>query len=85
MWDPYTDMLLKAFDVREGQTPGIPTIRTLAFGPDSKTLAAGGWDAVIRIFNLGAKHPGDSKEARASVKGTPVLSLPSRSRPMADR
>jgi WD40 repeat protein len=62
VWDPNNDLLLKDFAVREGPAPMIPMIRTLAFGPDSKTLAAGGWDSIIRIYNLNAKNPTERKE-----------------------
>ncbi len=64
VWDPQTDVLLKAFAAKEGSVPGFPVVRTLAFGPDSKTLAAGGWDGVIRVYNLNAKNPADVKEQR---------------------
>ena len=64
MWDPHTDLPPQTFDAKEGAPPGFPLIRTLAFGPNSKTLAAGGWDAVIRIYNLNAKNPSDGKQQR---------------------
>ena len=64
IWDPQSKALVKSFDVKEGPAPAFPTVRSLAFGPDSKTLAAGGWDAVIRIYNITAKNPTDIKEHR---------------------
>ncbi|MBI2805538.1 MAG: WD40 repeat domain-containing protein [Planctomycetes bacterium] len=64
VWSPSTKVLLKSFDVREGPPPPTPLVASLAFGPDSNTLAAGGWDALIRIYNLSAKNPTDIKERR---------------------
>jgi WD40 repeat protein len=64
LWDPQTKSLIKSFDVKEGPAPTFPTVKVLAFGPDSKTLAAGGFDAVVRIYDLHAKNPTDPKEQR---------------------
>lgn len=64
VWDPHTNALLKTFDVKEGPPPVFPTVRALAFAPDSKLLAAGGWDAVVRVYNINAKNPTDAKEQR---------------------
>jgi WD40 repeat protein len=61
VWDPNTKSLIKSFDVKEGPTPNFPTVKVLAFGPDSRTLAAGGFDAIVRIYNLNAKNPTDPK------------------------
>lgn len=62
VWDPKNDLLIKEFAVKEGPPPVGPMVRCLAFGPDSKTLAAGGWDTFIRIYNLNAKNPTERKD-----------------------
>jgi WD40 repeat protein len=65
VWDPLANRLIRSFDVKEGPPPPFPMlVASLAFAPDSKTLAAGGWDAVIRIYNLNAKNPTDGKQQR---------------------
>lgn len=64
LYDPKEDKLVRAFDVKEGPAPSFPMVATLAFAPDSKMLAAGCFDAVIRIFNTTAKNPTDTKEQR---------------------
>lgn len=64
VWNPQTETLLKSFPVKEGPPAVFPTIRTLAFGPDSNALAAGGWDAMIRIYQLTAKNPSETREQR---------------------
>jgi WD40 repeat protein len=64
VWDPQAKALIKSFDVKEGPAPTFPTVKVLAFGPDSKTLAAGGFDAVVRIYDLAAKNPTDPKLQR---------------------
>jgi WD40 repeat protein len=56
--------LVQSFDVKEGPPATFPTCKCLAFGPDSKTLAAGGFDGIIRIYNLGAKNPTETREQR---------------------
>src|SRR5205823_6621733 len=43
-------------------TRPLDPIVALAFAPDNKKLAAGGWDSVIRIYNLNAKNPAERKE-----------------------
>ncbi len=62
VWDPYTKDLVKSFDVKEGPPPPSVQVASLAFGPDSKALAVGGWDAMIRIYNITAKNPTDVRE-----------------------
>lgn len=57
VWDVSTGDLVKSFDVKEGPVTFPILVASLAFGPDSKTLAAGGWDSIIRIYNLAAKNP----------------------------
>jgi WD40 repeat protein len=64
IWDPQQSALVKSFAVKEGPASVVPTVKTLLFGPDSKALAAAGYDAVIRIYNLNAKNPTDVKEQR---------------------
>lgn len=64
VWDRQTEFLVKSFPVKEGPATGFPTIRTLVFGPDNNSLAAGGWDAVIRVYNLRVKNPADPKDVR---------------------
>src|SRR5205823_4532612 len=56
VWNPQASALVKSFDVKEGPPPSFPTVTRLAFGPDSKTLAAAGFDAMIRIYNLTSKN-----------------------------
>jgi dipeptidyl aminopeptidase/acylaminoacyl peptidase len=64
VWDPKASALIKSFDVKEGPPSPTPLVASLAFGPDSTTLAAGGWDAVIRLFNLNAKNPTEPRELK---------------------
>lgn len=64
IWDPQTLALIRSFDVKEGPPAPTPLVASLAFGPDSKLLAAGGWDARIRIYNITSKNPADIKEHR---------------------
>lgn len=64
LWDPQTNTLIRSFDVKEGPPAPTPLVASLAFGPDSKTLAAGGWDAMIRVYNLMAQNPTDARERR---------------------
>ncbi|HZZ80657.1 MAG TPA: hypothetical protein VFE62_19295 [Gemmataceae bacterium] len=63
LWDSQGN-LIRSFDVKEGPAPTFPTVRLLAFGPDNKTLAAAGFDAVVRIFDCTAKNPTDAKDQR---------------------
>lgn len=62
--DPQTSAVIKLFDLKEGPPPTFPTIKCLAFGPDSRTLAAGGFDGIARVYNLNVKNPADPKEQR---------------------
>jgi WD40 repeat protein len=62
LYDPQSAHLVRSFDVKDGPAPAFPLVASLAFGPDSNTLAAGGFDATIRIFNLNAKNPSAEKE-----------------------
>jgi WD40 repeat protein len=64
IYDPTDSALVKSFDVKEGPSSAFPLVASLAFGPESKTLAAGCFDATIRIYNLTAKNPTDAKEHR---------------------
>ena len=64
VYDPENSALSKSFDVKEGPAPAFPLVASLTFGPDSKTLAAGCFDATIRIYNITAKNPTDPKEQR---------------------
>jgi WD40 repeat protein len=64
VWDPLTKNLIRSFDVKEGPALTFPTVKVLAFGPDSKTLAAGGFDAVVRIYDLSVKNPSDPREQK---------------------
>jgi len=64
IYDPTDSALVRSFDVKEGPAPAFPLVASLAFGPESKTLAAGCFDATIRIYNLSAKNPTDVKEHR---------------------
>ena len=64
VWDSSSGNLLQSFDVKEGPPSAFPLISALAFGPDSKMLAAGGFDAMIRLYNLAAKNPGAEKDHR---------------------
>ena len=62
LWDMPSGALARSVDVKEGPAPPFPLVASLAFGPDSNTLAAGGFDAMIRIYNLNAKNPSAEKE-----------------------
>ena len=42
---------IKAFNCKEGPPLSLPAVAALAFGPDQKTLAAGCYDGVIRLFD----------------------------------
>jgi WD40 repeat protein len=65
IWDPQANTVIRSFDVKEGPVPPLPIlVASLAFGPDSKALAAGGWDAMVRVFNITVKNPTDIKEHR---------------------
>jgi WD40 repeat protein len=64
VWNVADNTLLKSFDVKEGPAPAFPMVASLAFGPDSKTLAAGCFDAIIRIYNIAAKNPTEQREMR---------------------
>jgi WD40 repeat protein len=64
VFNPQTGAILKTFDFKTGPTPAHPTIKSLAFGPDSKTLAAGGWDGIARLYNLAAANPTDPRNHR---------------------
>lgn len=64
LWDAHTKELIQSFDVREGPAATFPSVKVLAFAPDNKTLAAGCFDAVIRIYDTSAKNPADPKEQR---------------------
>jgi WD40 repeat protein len=55
--DPLDSALTTTFDVKEGPAPAFPLVASLAFGPDSKTLAAGCFDATIRIYDTASKNP----------------------------
>lgn len=63
LWDPQGN-LIRSFDLKEGPAPTFPTTKLLAFGPDSKMLAAGGFDAVVRIFDTTVKNPTEAREQR---------------------
>ncbi len=65
IWDPQGRSLVRSFDVKEGPAPAFPMVATLAFAPDSRTLAAGCFDAVIRIYNSTAKTPADPLELKS--------------------
>ena len=73
IWDPLSNNLIKSFDVKAGPAPTFPTIKVLAFGPDSKTLAAGGFDAVVRIYDLSVKNPTDPKEQKVCEGHTSAI------------
>jgi WD40 repeat protein len=57
IWDTQAGTRFKSFDVKEGPPPVFPQVASLVFGPDSRTLAAGCFDALIRIYNVHAKNP----------------------------
>lgn len=61
VWEVPTRTIYKEFDLKEGPTPTVATIKCLAFASDNKTLAAGGFDAVTRVYNLDHKTPADPK------------------------
>lgn len=57
IWDAAGKELLKSFDVKPGPPSNFPQVKVLAFAPDNKTLAAGCFDAQIRIYDITAKNP----------------------------
>ena len=60
LWDPQGN-LIRSFDLKEGPASTFPTVKLLAFGPDSKMLATGGFDAVVRVFNTTVKNPTEAR------------------------
>ena len=74
VWDPKGKDLVKSFDVKEGPAPTFPTIKCLAFSPDSKTLAAGeyslfielkenNWTFVVSSWPAATKYDPNNKES----------------------
>lgn len=55
--DPQTGALHKSFAVKQGPAASFPQVACLAFGPDGRTLAAGCFDATIRVYDVNAKNP----------------------------
>ncbi|MBM3994425.1 MAG: hypothetical protein FJ303_09775 [Planctomycetes bacterium] len=64
VWDPQAREVYKSFNVKEGPAPTFPTVKTLVFAPNSTTLAAGGFDAITRLYNLNAMNPTEAREQR---------------------
>ncbi len=72
VWNPVSGDLTRSFDIKDGPAPNHPIVASLAFASDSKTLAAGLFDASIRVFSIEARIPADplfhrSCEGHASV------------------
>ncbi|MSU78132.1 MAG: WD40 repeat domain-containing protein [Gemmataceae bacterium] len=72
VWNAISGDLTRSFDIKDGPAPKHPIVASLVFSPDSKTIAAGLFDASIRVFNVGARIPSDplfhrSCEGHASV------------------
>ncbi len=59
VWNPATGDLTRTFDIKDGPAPNHPIVASLTFGPDSKTIAAGMFDASIRVFSIEARIPSD--------------------------
>lgn len=60
LYDVESGKEVRKFDSKEGPPGSLPAIASLAFSPDGKTLAAGCYDAVLRLYDSGT-----GKEIRA--------------------